>query len=457
MRVINKKTFIFLFIAFQTLLAISGGLLMLYYVTKDYIPKNVYIGKIEVGGLQKNQASKKLEDQVGKSLKTGNIILKINDSMDFKIKLSDIDASFDFANTFESFSKQTKNDALLNLINSNFVIKKQDVSPVIAFNEGKLRQKLSELSAIIDKEPQNANIYLKDDKVIKVPESLGLRLNIDNAIKKVKNELGQHIDSNIEFKSSNNFEIEVLTPFITSKKLEGADEVISKYSTDIKSADVEKSVKLGVDAINRVVLYPEDIIKGYEADTFSFNKYLAMENGIVESNNEGYNQVSSTLYAAVVQTGINQDAYSRTPHKTAVDYIEYGLDAIVFGNITDFKFKNTLDSTIVIFAELKDRTLTVSIVSKKKDSSLKKSFKFDIEQKIDPPITYIENRELETGQKRIITSGREGLKVKVYLLSTKNGIETNRILLSSDQYDPIEKLVQIGPNTKWEDNNIHIK
>jgi len=86
----------------------------------------------------------------------------------------------------------------------------------------------------------------------------------------------------------------------------------------------------------------------------------------MEKNNEGYNQVASTLYAALLLTDIDRTGITRVSHESAVDYIEPGLDVVVFGDTIDFKFINSMESPIMIFSSVKNNKITVSIAGKKK-------------------------------------------------------------------------------------------
>jgi vancomycin resistance protein YoaR len=80
-----------------------------------------------------------------------------------------------------------------------------------------------------------------------------------------------------------------------------------------------------------------------------------------ENDNEGYDLVASTLYAALLKTGMPVDLITRLPHKMAVDYIEPGLDSWISGNAGDLKFKNPFKNKIAIFAERIEDRVVVAI------------------------------------------------------------------------------------------------
>lgn len=445
---IKKEAFIFILMCSQIVLAVFVGLLTLYFVTMDRIAPNVYVDDVSVGNVSLEQAIIKLEDNFDKVIENNSLVIKYNGNDKFVIKYSEIDASIDYSMSVKLAHSPAGHNSFINLIHGYFSYGKTVVHPVVSLNEGKLRNKLQELASLVNKDAANANIYLKDDKIIKVTEVNGLNLNIDNAVQKIKNEINVTFNSPLVFDVANNYEMKTVYPQITSKDLEGAEDVISRFSTDIKSPENEDSIKIAANAINKVLIYPVDAKTGKDAGVFSFNKYLAAEKGNMDQNNEGYNQVASTLYAAVLTAGIKQDTVMRTPHKNQVDYIDPGLDTVVFGDSIDFKFKNSLDCTLIIFAEVKDNKLTVSLVGKKKDKLVKNNLKIEVEQKYDPPVITVESQDMKPGEKKLVSQGKEGLKVNVYRITLKGDKEVDKKLIGTDKYEAIETMVQIGPNSK---------
>ena len=80
---------------------------------------------------------------------------------------------------------------------------------------------------------------------------------------------------------------------------------------------------------------------------------------VVEGVGGGICQVSSTLYAALVMSGI--PVTERYPHSLPVDYIPHGMDATIAGNSKDLKFVNTFSYSIVITATVEEGELTVRL------------------------------------------------------------------------------------------------
>lgn len=140
--------------------------------------------------------------------------------------------------------------------------------------------------------------------------------------------------------------------------------LISSYTTAFDPSE-SRAVNIGVAAakINGTVLQP--------GQSFSFSDTLGprtSENGYVMGpvflNRQvalgiggGICQVSSTMYAAMLQGGIM--ATQRYAHSMPVDYIPQGMDATIVAGQKDLTFTNNFTFPIVINATVKDGTVTV--------------------------------------------------------------------------------------------------
>lgn len=155
-------------------------------------------------------------------------------------------------------------------------------------------------------------------------------------------------------------EAEVKVPVGTSGN------VLGTYTT-YYDATVPRAINIAVASsrINGVILQP-----GQE---FSFSQTVLPrnpENGYVAAPvlsagqySMGYGggicQVSSTLYAAMLQAGM--PAKERYPHSLAVSYIPVGMDATISHPVKDLKFVNLLGSPLQIVTTNEGGALTVSL------------------------------------------------------------------------------------------------
>lgn len=449
----RKLKFIFLLIIIQAFIGVSIGLTGLFFVSKDHIAPNVYLENVFIGNMEMGKAAQLIEDTYGDTLHNQVLHLKYNQNKEFAIDFSALDAALDVSETLKSAYGEGNVNAFLSILQGTFSPKKRIIHPVLTYNEGKLREKMMELATLIHKGPVNANIQILDGKVLKKPEVDGYELNIDLAVSNI-GEAIRHNSTTLSFGSEgHSMTIETIKPKITLVTLNGLDEVISQYSTKIQSAGNVESVKLAAYCINKVGLFPADPSKGLKGDYFYFNKSLKDQDALDKQNNDGYNIVASTLYAAILTAGIKSDTIVRTPNKSTTDYIQPGLDAIVLGDTYDFSFQNTLEDTLMIYTQVEGNKLTVSIISKKKNKPLNHKLTTEIIQRFEPTTQYMENQGMKQGEKRQVSPGKEGMLVKVFLVTQHQGEEIQKQFLHDDNYSAIKAIVEIGPNTNWQSDS----
>ena len=141
--------------------------------------------------------------------------------------------------------------------------------------------------------------------------------------------------------------------------------LISSYTTDFEPSQGRAvNIALSASKINGTVVRP--------GESFSFSDTVGprtAENGFVVATTfvngqdvpgigGGICQVSSTMYAAMLQGGIQ--ATQRHPHSKPVSYIPEGMDATIVAGQKDLTFTNNFAFAIVINVVVRDGTVTVS-------------------------------------------------------------------------------------------------
>ncbi|MBQ8472028.1 MAG: VanW family protein [Bacilli bacterium] len=120
-----------------------------------------------------------------------------------------------------------------------------------------------------------------------------------------------------------------------------------------------KNIRNAISKLNGKILYPNE--------TFSFYKTVGPYNstkGYIFYDKDvgsGVCQVSTTIYNVALL--LNLPIVSRSNHGDMVYYVDYGLDATVYGSSVDFKFKNNSSYPIYIEASANNGNLTVSFWS----------------------------------------------------------------------------------------------
>lgn len=451
---LRKKALIFFVIFIQSTLLIFGGTIALHLVYGNSIEKNVYVYDTDIGGMSKEEAKEKLKNSLGKALENSIITIKVDEDYEYNLSCSDIEMTPDYNAIINKAFGKNSLDHLMKFGVLRFNSKKNKViTPLFKFNEKKLRERFEELSILVEKEPIDTKVFTRGGKVVKIPGSNGLRLNIDNSIEKFKDEIGKSPDFIIQFSSSNNFEIEVIPPALTMEDLKDIEDVVAEYSTRIKSKDNLRSILFASYAIHKKIVKPFSESSNKDEDLFSFNKCLEELGVLKEENDEGYNQVASSLYAAVLKADMDTKYITRTKHESYVDYIDPGIDVKVLGKVTDFRFANTSKNKIMIHTEVCNDRVFVRILGKKEDKKKTIEIKTEVSQVFEPSIINLEDVSLKPGEKKVISPGKKGLKIQVYKITYEDGIKAKKELLYTDTYKAVKSIVQIGPDTGWTGTN----
>jgi len=138
---------------------------------------------------------------------------------------------------------------------------------------------------------------------------------------------------------------------------------------------------------------------------------------------------------------MNLEIIERTNHSLPVSYVPLGRDATVNYNNIDLKFKNNTDSSLLLVTEVVDDTITAKFFGREKLTFTIKLISETIKT-IPPPITVKEDKNLAKGEVKI-NPGSPGYVVKLWKIY-KNGDREQKILVSTDTYNPIPTILYSG-------------
>ena len=161
---------------------------------------------------------------------------------------------------------------------------------------------------------------------------------------------------------------------------------------------------------------------------------------IVMTEGGGVCKIATVLYNVSVLS--NLEIVERHNHSMPINYVPYGQDATVASSIKDFKFKNTTDSNILIWAEFIDEKLYMAFYGPQKPPEI--SWDHIATNKTKAPIRYIKNENLSKGEMKVILEGLEGASVKSSItIKYPNGtIRVQNMGISN--YIPLPRLIEIN-------------
>lgn len=232
-----------------------------------------------------------------------------------------------------------------------------------------------------------------------------------------------------------------VAPKITEAQAKEMYKVIGTYTTTTTAnKDRNKNVELAADAINGRILQP--------GEEFSFNGATgerslakgykpagAYVNGVlVEEPGGGVCQVSSTLYNAVVFSGLTTT--ERHAHSYEPAYVTPGEDAMVSYGGPDMKFVNSSSSAIAIRTSFADRTLKISIVGIPiLEDGVTLSMTSKKTADLDSPVPeYEENQTIQPGEEKIIQEAKPGSKWVTNLVTKRDGKVVSDELFHNSTY-----------------------
>ena len=313
-------------------------------------------------------------------------------------------------------------------------------------NTGIIDQKLAQIKESIDTPAVDAALTGYDWSLIYPfvfsDEAYGRRLDTE-PIKERLYQMASTMES-----GEINLEPERLIPAVTKADLMTHYKLRSDVYTPIDKHSSENR--------NNNIRRAFELINGYKLEpgkTFSFNKVVGERTesrGFSEAVEYVYDehvvgvgggvcQASSTLYQAAVCAGLQ--IQNRVPHSDSVTYAEYGKDATVYwfkgGRKIDFTFKNNTDGDIYILAFVQTdpqnkKRLIARVIMYGEDMG---DVRYEIET-IEVETIPCMLQPKYVGNKEDVAKAKEGHVVDSYRVEYTNGVETDRVKLYRDTYEP---------------------
>lgn len=319
-------------------------------------------------------------------------------------------------------------------------ISKVDI-PIIESKSEKVD--LDKIYAEISVEPQNATI-ISGEKFEIVPEKNGYDFDLENA---------KYVYSNHAGTGEIVIDLKAVEPDIKVADLDAElfNDTISTFSTPYNQGDTNRVQNLmtASERCNGKILYP--------GDEFSFHKTVGtrtVANGyavgnsyaggkVVTSVGGGICQISSTLYNIVLKADL--EIIERKPHGMIVAYAEPSLDATIAEGSIDFRFKNTRKYPIKIFSEVKDGTVTMSILGLKDADEPTIEVKSVILETIPYKTETQNDSTMAKGTRKVVQEPSDGYVSESYkIVKDASGNIISETLITKDRYTPINEIVKVG-------------
>lgn len=226
-------------------------------------------------------------------------------------------------------------------------------------------------------------------------------------------------------------EVKETAPEITAAQAREKFQRLGTYSsTTTANKDRNENVRLAAAALNGKIIQPGEefsfnLTTGNRTTDKGYRPAGAYVNGVlVEEPGGGVCQVSSTLYNAVVFSGLKTT--ERHAHSYEPSYVTPGEDAMVSydgHSGPDMKFVNNSKTAVGIKTSFSDRKLTISIYGNPiLEEGVTLSMKSEKVKELDPPApTYEEDPTLQPGVEVEAKAATPGSRWVTNLITKKNG------------------------------------
>lgn len=314
------------------------------------LSNNLYLEKNNINEISDAELVKSI-DLVSEEL-SNNIIKFTYNGREYNYTQRDLGFNLNKENIINGLREENKvidynlKNTILNstdLLSNNILYNNDSINNVV--NDIYNKTKVNKVNGVITK---------LDGNIIKQTNgNNGLELNVDDLKEKIKTVNNTNSESSIEL-SMNEIKAEVTTKEVFSSTIGTLSSATTYYN---ESQGRATNIKIAVSKLNGKVIMPGEIfsyrntVGPYDAS----NGYIFYAKDV----GSGVCQVTTTLYNAQLKAGL--ETVARTNHYEPVSYVSKGLDATVYGESVDYKFKNNTDYPITIIASAENGVLTIGI------------------------------------------------------------------------------------------------
>ncbi len=231
--------------------------------------------------------------------------------------------------------------------------------------------------------------------------------------------------------------------FTEQAKKMGLNQLIASFTTTHDADhinDENRNVNLFVAAqkIDGLIIPPGgkfsfNKVVGPRTEKYGFKKAGVISQGrVIPGLGGGICQVSTTLYRAVLMSGMKIDERHNHSIYDGINYAERGFDAAVAWGYKDFRFTNSLDIPVLIACSSGKGSVEIKIYAEKKPfDEIQLTAKNEVKHPYQ--VQKKSNTSLKKGEVKIVHPGVHGWSVEAFRYITLNG-KTREEKLSKDRY-----------------------
>lgn len=416
---------------------------VLSFAKSDRVCSGVTIAGIKVGGLTKSAAEGKLQTWAREKLQQKITLTALGSR--WQGTIADFGVNVAWKDAVDQAYGIGRDGNILNraicVLSSGEMGKSIDVKTAVSLP--KLEKVIDKVADAINRPHKDAKLNIVDGRFEIIQDSCGIELDRKRALSLVSSALQQGT-ALVTLPAQSD------RPDVTAQDAAKVDSLLVKFSTSYNPAKADRThnLSLAAGAINGTIIKPggvfsyNDIVGQRVLSRGYRNAIIYIKGRLEEGVGGGICQVSSTLYNAVLYSGLK--IVERSHHSRTVPYVKPGRDATVAYGARDFRFKNTLSSPICIIAYTGAARLTVDVYGSSQDKRDVEVYTSQPKYIPQSPNKTVFDRKLAAGETKF-ERGSKGVSVTVYRKKISPQGSSVVEVVSRDKYAPQPSITSVGP------------
>ena len=418
----------------------------------DTISKNVYIGGVNVSGMTEEQATKAVEEKLGKGT-GGNYTVKIGDETttataeNFGMEWTNREVVHEAMEVAKggNLIKQYKDKKDLQVEPKNFEV-------AYAPNEQAVKTYVEKLAEEYNRDAEEGDITFANGYPEVTGGETGIAVNVDQSVSSIMKALeGDGTELTVV--------AEVQKPSVTKEELSQVKDVLGTATTYYGSSyERNTNVEVGASKINGTLIMPGEIfsvtaaVTPFNADNGYYPAPSYESGQVVDTYGGGICQVSTTLYNAVLKAELQVD--ERHNHTMLVSYVDPSKDAAIAEGLMDFVFTNNTDAPIYIYGVGYQGTLNFTIYGHEtRDPNRSISFRSETLSQTDAStnVKLVAKSDQNIGYLNQTQSAHQGLEAVLWKDIVNADGTTDTVQVNSSSYQASPAIYEVGivsPNTQ---------
>ena len=421
---------------------------------------NIYVNDIPLEGKTLDEAAAVVSQQVTALISSWRITLRTQDGRSWDITGKDLGMQYDVADQLDQLWAIGHTGTSAQRYEQVKVVEEEPVFryTTLTYDMSSINQILAQIKSEVDKAPVSATkVY--DDTVwppyTYTDDVDGQELDITGLNEQIMG-MVDRLESGVVDLAPTPVKAPITRAYLESQivKLSSFETTIGNTSTEGRFANI----KLGTEMFNHLIIKSGESVSfnkvtGKRTEANGFQRALELAYGeYVMGWGGGICQVSSTLYNAVVNAGL--EVKSRTQHSRPSSYVDKGLDATVQDDRLDFVFKNNTNADIFIETEYYKKgsyyRCKFTIYGRPDPNGYSYKLVSEVVQTIEKPETvYRQDKNMQyvvyDDEEYVYSKGEDGYVVDVYLVTMDaNGLEVSREKKYTDTYKAVAPVTYVG-------------